>query len=176
MRLNGTPHGSVLADVRPSNDEYVEYNWPNDSEDMPGRSRKARLQRQRHHGRRPGLDAAQGLQHRPYPGTHSPENYRFYFNPTLRIDEDVFDPLILLLKTMDRTTTPSEYDAKLEQILNVEASLRVYAVRALWPTGTRSESGTDRTPTFTTLPSKGGTTSSLDMDHTCEQRCRHRSG
>ncbi|HVR73984.1 MAG TPA: CotH kinase family protein, partial [Planctomycetota bacterium] len=107
----------------------------------------------------------------PYPGVQSPENYRFYFNNTLRDEDDAFEPLIRLLNVMDRATTPdAEYDAKIAEVMNVESSLRVFAVRSLLADWDTVDIGNNQNAYLYYAPIEGRHyLVPWDMDHTFER-------
>jgi hypothetical protein len=133
MKLNGGPHGTALAEIRPIDSEYIHFHWPSDDNGPAWKvtGKLAFTDGGQMAGNGPDWTQFKAYKNGPYPGTDSPENYRYYYNPTVNPDEDDFEPLIRLLTTMDRSTTPdADYEEKIQQILNVEASLRVFAVRA----------------------------------------------
>lgn len=125
--LNGRPHSNTaMQEIRPVDTVYTRFWWPHDSDGWNWKIT----------GKLAFTDAGQRAEGSPvwtqlrYYGP-SKEDYRFYYNPGIRKHDDVFEPLTELLQTLDRRNTPdSEYERRVEEILNVESSLRVYAVRA----------------------------------------------
>jgi len=133
MKLNGSPHGTALAEIRPVDSEYIHFHWPDDDAGPAWKitGKLAFTDGGQMAGNGPDWTQLKTYTNGPYPGENSPENYRYYYNPTVDLDQDDFEPLIRLLKTMDKATTPdADYDQKIQQIMNVEASLRVFAVRS----------------------------------------------
>ncbi len=62
----------------------------------------------------------------------SKEDVRYYFTPGMRKCEDEFGPLLTFLDTMDASVTPdAEFIERIEEIMAVESSLRVFVVRSV---------------------------------------------
>jgi hypothetical protein len=175
MKLNLGPHGSgALAEIRPVDGEYAAYNWPSDPDGQFWKvtGKLAFTDGGTMAGGGPDWTQFRVYANGPYPQSpDSPENYRFYFNPTVRLDEDSFEPLIRLLKTMDRSTLPdAEYDEAIQKIMNVEASLRVFAVRSLLADWDTVDIGNGQNAYIYYAPIEGRTyLVPWDMDHTFER-------
>ncbi len=173
MKLNTTIHGSAaLSEVRPVDSDYIKLNWPNDSD---GHAWKL-LGKQcwSDQGEMVGGDALylRTYSSGPYPrDDSSPENYRHYYDTATKSDEDNFQPLIALLKTMDKLTTPDDqYDEAIQQILNVESSLRVFAVRSLLADWDTVDIGNNHNAYLYYAPGEGRHyLVPWDMDHTFER-------
>lgn len=171
LRLNDRPNGTVMAEIRPVDNGYARFNWPLD-DDGPAWKVSGKLAfDDAGNLRSNGVDWTQLRTYGAvYPGTDSPENYRYYFNPALRTDEDIFEPLVRLLRTMDRATTPdAAYDAAIREILNVESALRVFAVRSFLADWDTVDIGNGQNAYFYFAPREGRHyLVPWDMDHTFE--------
>jgi hypothetical protein len=154
--------------------EYAAYNWPSDPDGQFWKitGKLAFTDGGTMAGGGPDWTQLRVYANGPYPQSpDSPENYRFYFNPTVRLDEDSFEPLIRLLKTMDRSTLPdAEYDEAIQKIMNVDASLRVFAVRSLLADWDTVDIGNGQNAYIYYAPIEGRTyLVPWDMDHTFER-------
>ncbi len=134
VKLNGEQHSSpVMAEIRPVDSIYARHHWPHDGDGLLWKiTGKIAFNDAGTMSDRPFWTEFRTLREGPFPGVDSAENYRFFYNPKLRRDEDSFEPLIRLLTAMDSRTTPDEeYVEKIESILNVESTLRVFVARIL---------------------------------------------
>ncbi len=118
--------------IRPIDKDYVAFNWPEDAEGTGWKiAGKIAFDDD---GSMSGAEGAFFRLYRdgPYPGVDHFENLRHYFEPRVRKDEDRFAELVRLLQAMDQRATPdSEYEATLEDIMNVESWLRTFLLRLL---------------------------------------------
>ena len=126
VNLNGRPFTGDRhsAEIQPIDTQYTEFWWPGDA---GGWNYKIT-------GKLAFTDA--GLRGPSPAWTQfrfygpSKEDVRFYYNPGIRKIDDHFDPLVEFLRVFDSRQVPNdEFEEQLEAVMNVEASLRVYAVR-----------------------------------------------
>ncbi len=127
--FNGRPHsGTALAEIVPPSAEYMRANFPNDSDGFAYKiTGKLRFL---DNGEMEGVD---WTQYRQYGSTK--ESYRYYYNPSTRGDDDEFQPLMDFLTILDPSKTPlakfEDPATGLDSICNVDAFLRVFAIRVL---------------------------------------------
>jgi hypothetical protein len=173
VKFNGQMHsGTAMAEIRPIDGNYTAFNWPADPDGEAWKmTGKLAFSDAGTMIGSPDWTQVRVYTTGPYPATHSKENYRFYFNPTLQEEQDDFEPLIRLLQVMDRVTTPDDrYDEEIERILNVDSSLRVFAVRSLLSDWDTVGIGNGQNAYFYYAPLEGRHyLVPWDMDHTFER-------
>ncbi|MBI4604077.1 MAG: lamin tail domain-containing protein [Planctomycetes bacterium] len=173
MKFNGVAHGTTMSEIRPIDGSYTRFNWPHDPDGEAWKvtGKLAFSDAGQMAGSGPDWTQFKAYTTGPEPGVLSKENARYYFNTTLRNDEDIFDPLLGLLRVMDRATTPdAEYDVRIAEVMQVESSLRVFAVRSLLADWDTIDIGNGQNAYIYHAPIEGRSyLVPWDMDHTFER-------
>ncbi|MEM7231445.1 MAG: CotH kinase family protein, partial [Planctomycetota bacterium] len=126
--VNGRQHNAVpMAEIQPIDSNYVGMWFPGDSDGFAYKiSGKIAFTDSGQHK----AGSPDWTRFRFY--GDSEENVRFYFNPGVGRREDNLEPVVDFLRLFDTRQTPNEEFARaLESMVNLEASLRVFAARDL---------------------------------------------
>ena len=122
--------GGAMAEIRAVDSVYADYNWPQDSDGQVYKiTAKIAFSDS-------GTHTVDWAQFRLYTqgvvdGTPSKENHRYYYTPKTRKNLDRYEPLLRLLKVVDRSTPGAELVEQLDSVMNVEAFLRTFIIRIL---------------------------------------------
>jgi hypothetical protein len=173
MKVNDRKHGGILQEIRPVDSGYRDFNFPADAEGFAYKitGKLAFTDGGQMAGSGPDWTQFRIYSNGPEPGQMTKENVRFYFNPSTRTDDDNFEPLMEVLRAMDRSTTPdAEYDRRIAEVMNVESSLRVFAVRSVLSDWDTIDIGNGQNAYLYHAPLEGRTyLVPWDMDHTFER-------
>ena len=134
VKVNDRIHStSPMVEIRAIDSTYASFHWPNDANGVVTKiSGKLAFNDQGERGPAPFWTEFRVYDSGVYEGNVA-ENYRFFYNPKTRRDEDPFEDLMRFLGVLDERTTPDpeQYLAEIENVMNVESFLRDFIVRLL---------------------------------------------